>query len=160
MSNTGTWAKEKFTKRKIKKTHFLQSRIKQNNRGGDGNNINKTDINSFIELILKQKLYTGNFDQLCRENPILLKFFNKLDEGLNTLDVDKAGEYVVFNRAWEYIQKVDPDNLVAQEALLRFADIHLKLALELSINYFQEHEEYEKCSHLKKNLEFVKLLLT
>ena len=78
----------------------------------------------------------------------------------STLDVDKAGEYVVFNRAWEYIQKVDPDNLVAQEALLRFADIHLKLALELSINYFQEHEEYEKCSHLKKNLEFVKLLLT
>ena len=50
--------------------------------------------------------------------------------------------------------------LVAQEALYRFADIHLKVALELSINYFQEHEEYEKCSHLKKNLEFVKLLLT
>ena len=83
-----------------------------------------------------------------------------MEEGLDVIDVDRAGEFVVFNRAWSYIQKVDPNNLVAQEALYRFADIHLKVALELSINYFQEHEEYEKCSHLKKNLEFVKLLLT
>ncbi len=29
-------------------------------------------------------------------NDQLLKFFDKLDEGLNTKDVDKAGEYVVF----------------------------------------------------------------
>jgi hypothetical protein len=108
--------------------------------------------------------WVGMFKKLIQNhqtfNDQLLKFFDNLDEGLNMVDVDKAGEYVVFNRAWEYIQKVDPDNLVAQEALYRFADIHLRIALELSINYFQEHEEYEKCSHLKKNLEFIKLLLT
>ena len=90
----------------------------------------------------------------------LLVFFENLDEGLDQVDVDRAGEFVVFNRAYDYIQKVDPNNLACQEALYRFADIHLKVALELSINYFQEVEEYEKCSHLKKNLEFVKLLLT
>jgi hypothetical protein len=66
----------------------------------------------------------------------------------------------VFNRAYSYIEKVDPKDLVCQEALYRFADTHLKTALELSINYFQEMEEYEKCAHLKQNLEFVKLLLT
>jgi len=108
--------------------------------------------------------WVGMFKKLIQNHQVfndqLLQFFDKLDEGLSTVDVDKAGEYVVFNRAWEYIQKVDPDNLVAQEALFRFADIHLKIALELSINYFQEHEEYEKCLHLQKNLEFVKLLLT
>jgi hypothetical protein len=93
--------------------------------------------------------WVGMFKKLIQNhqtfNDQLLKFFDNLDEGLNMVDVDKAGEYVVFNRAWEYIKKVDPDNLVTQEALYRFADIHLKLALELSINYFQEHEEYEKC---------------
>ena len=108
--------------------------------------------------------WVGMFKKLVQNHHIfndqLLKFFDKLDENLSTIDVDKAGEFIVFNRAWDYIQKVDPDNLVAQEALYRFADIHLRVALELSINYFQEHEEYEKCSHLKKNLEFVKLLLT
>ena len=121
-----------------------------------------------IDIALDYKnhplFWVGMFKKLVQNHQLfndqLLKFFDKLDEGLNTLDVDKAGEFVVFNRAWQYIQKVDPDNLFAQEALYRFTDIHLKVALELSINYFQEHEEYEKCSHLKKNLEFVKLLLT
>ncbi len=107
--------------------------------------------------------WVGMFKKLIQNHQVfndqLLKFFDKLDENLSTTDVDKAGEFIVFTRAWDYIQKVDPDNLVCQEALYRFADIHLKIALELSISYFQEHEEYEKCSHLKKNLEFVKLLL-
>ena len=108
--------------------------------------------------------WVGMFKKLIQNHQVfntqILKFFDQMEEGLDVIDVDRAGEFVVFNRAWSYIQKVDPNNLVAQEALYRFADIHLKVALELSINYFQEHEEYEKCSHLKKNLEFVKLLLT
>ena len=108
--------------------------------------------------------WVGMFKKLIQNHQVfnvqLLKFFDKLDENLSTIEVDKAGEFIVFNRAWDYIQKVDPDNLVTQEALFRFADIHLSVALELSINYFQEHEEYEKCAHLKKILEFVKLLLT
>ena len=121
-----------------------------------------------IDVLLDYKnhplFWVGMFKKLVQNHQVfndqLLKFFDKLDENLNTTDVDKAGEFIVFSRSWEYIQKVNPDNLVAQEALYRFADIHLKIALELSINYFQEHEEYEKCSHLQKNLEFVKLLLT
>jgi transcriptional regulator with PAS, ATPase and Fis domain len=108
--------------------------------------------------------WVGMFKKLIQNhqtfNDQLLKFFDKLDEELSIVDIDKAGEFLVFNRSYEYIQKVDPDNLVAQEALFRFADIHLKVALELSINYFQEQEEYEKCAHLKKILQFVKLLLT
>ena len=108
--------------------------------------------------------WVGMFKKLIQNHHIfndqLLKFFEKLDEELDIVDIDRAGEFVVFNRAWNYIQKVDPNNLVTQEALYRFADIHLKLALELSISYFQEMEDYEKCSHLKKNLDFVNLLLT
>ena len=108
--------------------------------------------------------WVGMFKKLIQNHHVfndqLLKFFEKLDEELDIVDIDKAGEFVVFNRAWGYIQKVDPNNLITQEALYRFADIHLKLALELSISYFQEIEDYEKCSHLKKNLDFVNLLLT
>ena len=121
-----------------------------------------------VDILLDYKnhplFWVGMFKKLIQNhqtfNDQLLKFFDKLDEGLDIVDIDRAGEFVVFNRAYDYIQKVDPDNLVCQEALYRFADIHLKISLELSINYFQEVEEYEKCAHLKKNLEFVKLLLT
>jgi hypothetical protein len=121
-----------------------------------------------VDILIDYKnhplFWVGMFKKLIQNHHVfndqLLKFFDKLDEGLDIVDIDRAGEFVVFNRAWSYIQKVDPDNLVCQEALYRFSDIHLKLALELSINYFQEMEEYEKCAHLKKNLNFVKLLLT
>lgn len=121
-----------------------------------------------VDILLDYKnhplFWVGMFKKLIQNHQVfndqLLKFFDKLDEGLDIVDIDRAGEFVVFNRAYDYIQKVDPDNLVCQEALYRFADIHLKISLELSINYFQEVEEYEKCAHLKKNLEFIKLLLT
>lgn len=121
-----------------------------------------------VDVLLDYKnhplFWVGMFKKLIQNHQVfndqLLKFFDKLDEGLDVVDIDRAGEFVVFNRAYDYIQKVDPNNLVCQEALYRFTDVHLKIALELSINYFQEVEEYEKCAHLKRNLEFVKLLLT
>ena len=108
--------------------------------------------------------WVGMFKKLIYNHNVfhlqLTKFFENIDEGLDQVDIDRAGEYVVFTKSWEYIKKINPENLQHQEALYHFVDIHLKTALELSINYFQEHEEYEKCAHLKKNLEFVKLLLT
>ena len=118
-----------------------------------------------IDYYKKHPLYwVGMFKKLIYNhnlfNSQLLKFFEKLDEGLDQVDIDRAGEYVVFTKAWDYIKKVNPEDKKHQEALYHFSDIHLKIALELSINYFQEQEEYEKCAHLKKNLEFVKLLLT
>lgn len=118
-----------------------------------------------ISYYKKHPLYwVGMFKKIIYNhhlfNDQLLKFFEQIDEKLSKVDMDKAGEYIVFTKAWEYIKKVDPNNKTHQEALYHFADIHLETALELSISYFQETEEYEKCAHLKKNLDFVKLLLT
>ena len=123
------------------------------------------EYNQLVENYKKHPLYwVGMFKKLIHNhnlfNSQLLNFFEKLDEELDQVDINKAGEYMLFTRAWEYIKKVNPEEKKHQEALYHFSDIHLKIALELSINFFQEHEEYEKCAHLKKNLEFVKLLLT
>lgn len=108
--------------------------------------------------------WVGMFKKLIYNHTVfhlqLTKFFGNLDEGLDQVDIDRAGEYVIFTKAWEYIKKVNPEERLHQESLYRFTDDYLKTALELAINYFQEHEEYEKCAHLKKNLDFVKLLLT
>jgi hypothetical protein len=118
-----------------------------------------------IDYYKKHPLYwVGMFKKLIYNhvlfNDQLLKFFEKIDNDLSSQDIDKAGEYIIFTKSWDYIKKVDPEDRKCQEALYHFADLHLKTALELSINYFQETEEYEKCAHLQKNLEFVKLLLT
>jgi len=78
-----------------------------------------------VDILLDYKnhplFWVGMFKKLIQNhqtfNDQLLNFFDKLDEGLSAVDIDKAGEFLVFNRSYEYIQKVDPDNLVAQEAL-------------------------------------------
>ncbi len=59
-----------------------------------------------IDITLDYKnhplFWVGMFKKLVQNHQVfndqLLKFFDKLDEGLNIKDVDKAGEYVVFNR--------------------------------------------------------------
>ena len=127
--------------------------------------LSQEDYNQLVKDYHKQPLFwVGMFKKLIYNHNIfhtqLIKFFENIDEELDKIDVNKAGEYVVFTRAWDYIKKINPENKKHQEALFHFADDYLKTALELSINYFQEQEEYEKCAHLKKNLEFVKLLLT
>jgi len=47
--------------------------------------------------------WVGMFKKLIQNHQVfndqLLQFFDKLDEGLSTVDVDKAGEFLVFNRA-------------------------------------------------------------
>jgi hypothetical protein len=127
--------------------------------------LSEEEYSKTVEIYKNHPLYfVGMFKKLIHNhylfNKQLLKFFEKLDEPLDPIDVSKAGEYVVFSKAWEYIKKIDPDDLKHQEALYHFLDDYLKVALELALNYFQEQEEYEKCVHLKKNLDFVKLLLT
>lgn len=144
----------------IKKIFGLFEEPKENNK-----EISQEEYTQLVDSYKKHPLYwVGMFKKLIYNHNLfnnqLLKFFEKLDEGLDQVDINRAGEFVIFTRAWDYIKKVDPEDVKHQEALYHFADIHLKIALELSINYFQEHEEYEKCAHLKKNLDFVKLLLT
>jgi hypothetical protein len=144
----------------IKKIFGLFEEPQENNK-----EVSREEYNQLVDNYKKHPLYwVGMFKKLIYNhnlfNSQLLKFFEKLDEGLDQVDIDRAGEYVVFTKAWDYIKKVNPEDKKHQEALYHFSDIHLKIALELSINYFQEQEEYEKCAHLKKNLEFVKLLLT
>ena len=144
----------------IKKIFGLFEEPQENNK-----EVSREEYNQLVDNYKKHPLYwVGMFKKLIYNhnlfNSQLLKFFEKLDEELDQVDINKAGEYMLFTRAWEYIKKVNPEEKKHQEALYHFSDIHLKIALELSINFFQEHEEYEKCAHLKKNLEFVKLLLT
>lgn len=129
-----------------------------------GEDIVQDNYNTLIENYKNHPLYwVGMVKKLIYNHTVfndrLLDFFNNIDKDLKKVDIDKAGEYFIFNRAWSYIEKVDPTNRVHQEALFHFSDIHLKVALELLLNYFQEQEEYEKCAHLKNNLDFVKLLL-
>jgi hypothetical protein len=85
----------------------------------------------------------------------LLYFFQKSSEDLGLDDVDLAGEFVVYNRGWYWINQVNLEDDEWQEDILKMELDDLLVSLQLSINYFEECEEYEKCAFLKKIEDFV-----
>ena len=86
-------------------------------------------------------------------NKKLLKILGKSNENLDILDVKKAGEHIVFNRAWNYIVKIDINNIEHLDAIEKLSDEYLDTALELGIKYYEPVEAFEKCAHLKKILD-------
>ncbi len=86
-------------------------------------------------------------------NKKVVKFFKDSNQELDIKDMENAGEFVVYNRAWHYIQNV---NINVEEHVLaieKYTDEYLDTALKLGIHFFEEWEEYEKCAHLKHILD-------
>jgi hypothetical protein len=92
-------------------------------------------------------------------NKKVLKFFKEANEELDIEDVKEAGEFVVYNRAWHYIQNVDINIEEHVLAIEKYQDEYLDTALKLGINFFEEQEEYEKCALLKRILDKIEEIL-
>jgi hypothetical protein len=86
----------------------------------------------------------------------VIKFFSKADPGLDVKGIDQAGEYMMFTRAWFWIEQVQIRKKEWKEALKQYSNEDFLVSVKLSILYFEGTEEYEKCAHLKKIQDFVK----
>lgn len=88
----------------------------------------------------------------------VITFFKQTNAELSIEEMEAAGAYVAYNRAWFYIKDIDLNNDDHIEAISTYGDEALETSLELGIKFFQIDEEYEKCAHLlkiqKKSQEF------
>ena len=88
----------------------------------------------------------------------IIHYFKKNNDELDVAEIEKAGEFVAYNRAWSYIKKIDMGNEDHIADIVSYGDAALETSLELAIKHFQNTEEYEKCAHilkiLKKSQEF------
>jgi hypothetical protein len=107
-------------------------------------------VGMFKKLIQNHKTY----------NRSIMNFFSKMDEEVDLYDVENAGEFIVYNRAWFWISKIDLSDIKHQDSIIHYTDDLLLTYIKFSISYFQELEEYEKCAHLKKIQDFVEKSLT
>jgi len=78
-------------------------------------------------------------------NQKVIDFFAKTNDEFDKRDIALAGEFVIYNRSWYYIK--DKTHWYAIE---KMANPKTLTAVDLSINFFEEREEYEKCAHLIK----------
>ena len=83
-------------------------------------------------------------------NDSLISLVKRVDEDFDIDDVKNASEYIVYVRAWEYIADFNLKDIESFEILKKYSSQELHTSFKLSIHFFQELEEYEKCSHLHK----------
>ena len=80
----------------------------------------------------------------------LEKFLKKEEPSYNVESTREASEFVVFNRAFNYLNQINPLDKEVTFAVLDFDSKILLKTLESALTYFEELEEFEKCAHIFK----------
>ena len=79
----------------------------------------------------------------------VLLFFKKSNNELNEAEIDKAGDYMMYVRAFYWVEQLELDKM--NELDMKYIDVNdLMMCINHSILYFEGNEEYEKCAVLKK----------
>ena len=87
----------------------------------------------------------------------LSKFLKQEQPDYNVESTKEAYEYTVYYRAWSYIKNIDLDKSEDIKAIVSFDSKIICKVLDGSLSFFESYEEYEKCAHLNKIKEIVKL---
>ena len=103
-------------------------------------------IGMFKKIILNQHIFQKK----------LIDMFKTPKDDFGMDGMDEVGEYIAHHRAWSYIEDCVIDNEIWQDSLSIQNDENLETAVKLSISFFEELEEYEKCAHLHNIQEVVK----
>tara|TARA_R110002153_G_scaffold41190_4_gene117572 strand:+ start:1085 stop:1525 length:441 start_codon:yes stop_codon:yes gene_type:complete len=114
----------------------------------------ENSTNTYIDFKDSPIYWLGMYKKLILNhinfNKKVIKFFKDANSELDVEDMKEAGEFVTYNRAWTYVDKINCENPSHIEAIKHYSDEFLETSLELGIAYFQNSEEYEKCAKLLK----------
>jgi hypothetical protein len=100
-------------------------------------------LKMFKKLIMNQTSYSKG----------LIEMFKKVDPKLDISEIERAGEAMLYGRAYGYIDGLDLKDKKVKKIITLNVDEELKISLKLSLKYFEEIEEYEKCAFLKNLLD-------
>ena len=87
-------------------------------------------------------------------SPLISSFLENKENIFDSEDIVKAYEFMTYNRAYSYMENFKLDNEEHKNILKRFTNKDLISSLNMSIFYFEDLEEFEKCLTLKKILDF------
>jgi len=121
---------------------------------GINKDIPDEDDNTLLVDFSEHPLYwIGGFNKLIN-NYI---YFNKylVDKSIDK-DRLEISNILLYNRAWEYIKRLDTNNSLHLDCLKVKSNESLDIALDSTIKFFEKYEEYEKCAFLKNIQEKVK----
>ena len=85
----------------------------------------------------------------------IVELFKSVKPQLDIEELEETGELVAFERGWDFISQCEIDKEEWKLGLILCNDEEFRVALKLTIQFYQNLEEYEKCAHLKKILDFL-----
>lgn len=97
-------------------------------------------LGMFTKLILNHLIFHHKLE----------KFLQKEEPSYNVESTKEASSFVVFNRAYNYLKQINPEDKNSVFAILDFNPKLLSKTLESALVYFENLEEYEKCAHIFK----------
>ena len=79
----------------------------------------------------------------------IIGFFSKSDSELEMSGVEEAGDYLMYTRAYFWIEECDLEDEDWKDSLNHYMGDEIIVSIKLSIKYFESIEEFEKCALLK-----------
>lgn len=140
------------------------------NKDSDLSNLSLKDKAITADVMISYKehplFWVGMFKKLIYNhesfNDKIINDFKRTNKNLDIKydELERTGDFVVYNGALNWLSKIDLNNPNHQDALLFYNDVTLIGYIIDSIEYFQENEEYEKCAVLKNIQTFLEKSLT
>ena len=114
------------------------------------------DTSLLIDFSDHPLYWIGGFSKLISNQLFFKKFtvktFQNISPDLNIDEFEKAGEELMFRKAWDYIKPFDISKPLHIDCLKIKTSNELIENLQAAILFFEAFEEYEKCA-LLKNIE-------
>jgi hypothetical protein len=108
--------------------------------------------------------WIGGFNKIISNHLFFTNYtarvFKNISPELNIEDVEKAGEHLMFEKAWDYIKSIKLDNLFHIECIGKKISPEFEENLQVALVFFESTEEYEKCALLKGIKDKIKELST
>lgn len=97
--------------------------------------------------------WIGGFNKIISNHLFFTKYTSKVFKNISPeLDIDeveKAGEYLMFDKAWGYIKNIKLDNPFHVECIGKKISPEFEGNLDVAMVFFEALEQYEKCALLK-----------
>jgi len=119
----------------------------------DSNSDKETDeLSLLIDFSDHPLFWIGGFVKTINNHIFFKQFaiknFNKIAPELDLVEVEKAGESIMFIKGWNYIKSININNHFHMDCIKVKASQSLMNALNESIIYFESLEDYDKCAFL------------
>ena len=117
----------------------------------DQQNYDETSL--LIDFSEHPLFWVSGFNKLLNNHLFFKKYtvktFKHISPDVNIEELEKAGEELMFRKAWDYIKNIDLNKALHIDVIKSKSNIEFIEHLVLTINFYEVLEEYEKCAHLK-----------